>query len=156
MLALYGRPDTWNWLLMFHIFTALALVAGTFVVASASVAALGSADQGRVTLLRRVALRTNLALVLPAFIAVIVLGATLADKEYPGDTSPGWLDVGWHLTEGAGVVGGILLSLLQWWVVRRARAGQTRGWQAQVASYVAPLVFAAILVVLFLMSGKPD
>jgi hypothetical protein len=41
-------------------------------------------------------------------------------------------------------------------VVRRARAGATQGWQGQLATYLAPLVLASLLVVLFLMSGKPS
>jgi hypothetical protein len=120
-----------------------------------SLAAARSADQSLVTMLRSVAFRTNLALVLPAFIAVIVLGGSLADKEYPGDVSPDWLDASSVITEIAGIVGAILLTLLQWWVLRRARAGAIRGWQAAVATYVAPLVLASLFVVLFLMAGKP-
>jgi hypothetical protein len=156
MLAVFGRPDTWNWLLMFHLLAAFVLLGASFVVSGASIAAARAADRNVVTMLRAIAFRTNLALVLPGFIAVIVLGAALADKEYPGDPStPGWLDSAWRTTEAAGVVGGILLTLLQWWVVRRARAGETGGWQAQIASYLAPLVFAVLLVVFFLMTGKP-
>jgi hypothetical protein len=157
MLAIFGRPDTWNWLLMFHLLAAFILVGASFVVSGASLVAARLPDQDVVTMLRRLAFRTNLSLVLPGFIAVIVLGAALTDKEYPGDAkTPGWLDAAWRLTEITGVVGGILLTLLQWWVLRRARSGELRGWQAQLASYVAPLVFVVLLVVLFLMTGKPD
>ena len=156
MLALFGRPDSWNWLLMFHVLGALVLVGAALAVTATSLLAVRTTDAALTTLLRRVAFRTNLALVLPGFVAAIVLGGALADKEYDEDTAPDWLEAAFSITFLAGIVGGILLTLLQWWVLRRARAGETRGWQAQTASYVAPLVLAALLVVLFLMSAKPD
>lgn len=157
MIAAYGRPETWNWLLLFHILVAALLVAASFVVTGVSLAALRASDQGLVTTLRKIAFRTNLALVLPAFIAVNLLGETLAEKEYPdGDNAPDWLDTGRGITLLAGIIGGILLTLLQWWVLRRARAGALRGWPAAIASYAAPLVLVALWVVLFFMTAKPD
>src|SRR5204863_3756777 len=143
-------------LLTFHLIGAFVLVGGVLTVAILSVAALRQAAPERVALLRSLALRTNLLLVLPAFVAVHIFGMVLADREFPSGTkSPGWLDAGFGITDGAGVIGIVLLSLLQWWVLRRARAGALRGWPAQTASYLSPAVLAAFLVVLFLMAGKP-
>lgn len=158
MLAVYGygRPDTWNWLLMFHVLSALVLVAGAFLVTTASLYALRAGTPERVLLLRRLALRTNLFLAIPAFVGAYVLGIALADKEFPDDAEePDWLGIGFGLTDLYGIVGIILLSLLQWWVVRRARRGDLRGWQAQLASWLAPVGLALLLVVLFAMSAKP-
>jgi hypothetical protein len=156
VLAVFGRPDSWNWLLLFHIVSALLLVAGSFVVTGVSLAATRTAAANIVTTLRQIAFRTNLALVLPAFIAVHLLGGVLAEKEYPDEAaSPDWLDVGFGITTISGIVGGILLTLLQWWVLKRARAGQLKGWQAAVASYLAPVILASLWVVLFLMTAKP-
>jgi hypothetical protein len=78
MLAIFGRPETWNWLLMFHVLTAFVLVGASLVVTSASLMAARSADQNLVTMLRGVAFRTNLVLVL--------LGGSLAEKEYPDES----------------------------------------------------------------------
>ena len=155
MLALYGRPDTWEWLLFFHILIAVVLVAATLAVTIASFAALRASSAEHTTFFRKVAFRINLLGVLPGFVATIVIAGALADKEFPGDDAPGWLEAGWTITFLSGIVGGILLTLLQWWVLRRARNAELRGWQATVATYVAPVILGALFVVLFLMAGKP-
>lgn len=157
MVGAYGRPDTWNWLLTGHLIGAVALVGAAITVSIFSVAANRSADGARVTDLRRLALRTNLMLALPAFVAVYVFGVALADKEYPGKgvDEPSWLGWAFGFTDLVGVFGIIVLSLLQWWVLRRARSGALAGWQAQVATWLSPAVLALLLVILFLMAGKP-
>jgi hypothetical protein len=53
MLALYGRPHSWNWLLMFHVISAFTLLAAALVVTCASVAALRCAARPEATLRRR-------------------------------------------------------------------------------------------------------
>ena len=105
-------------------------------------------------LLRAIAFRTNLVLVFPAFILVHVFGALLADREYPGDSAPGWLDGAFAITTIATIAVLVLLGL-QFWVLRRVRAGRLGGWQAGLATYLAPVVLAAMVVVLVLMAGKP-
>lgn len=156
MLGLFGRPDTWSWLLTFHLIGAFTLVGAAITVSIFSVAAIRSTDAERIIDLRRLALRTNLLLALPAFVVVHIFGQMLADKEFPeGVKSPDWLGAGFGITDGVGVIGIIILSLLQWWVLRRARSGARAGWQAQVTTWLSPTVLAALLVVLFLMAGKP-
>jgi hypothetical protein len=156
VIAAFARPHSWLWLLTFHIAFALLLVGAALTVAVVSVAALRQADAPLVVDLRRIALRTNLFLTLPAFVGVHIFGMILADREYPSGTkSPGWLDAGFSITDAFGVFGIIVLSLLQWWVLRRARAGQLRGWQAQLTSWLSPATILLLLVVLFVMAGKP-
>jgi hypothetical protein len=155
MLAIYGRPDTWNWLLLFHILSAVLVFAGAIVVTAASLAALRTAAPERALLLRRVALITGL-LTIPPYIGIHIFGGLLADREFPkGVDDPGWLGAGFGLTDLYGLISIILLSLLQWWVVRRARRGDTLGWQPKLASWLSPIGPALLLVVLFLMSAKP-
>jgi hypothetical protein len=155
MLAIYGRPTDWNWLLMFHVMSAFALIGAALVVTSASVYALRRGSPEASLMLRRLALRVNLFFALPAFIAVHLFGQILADREFPsGVKSPGWLDAGFGLTDAFGIFGIIVLSLIQWWALRKARKGPA-GWQGTVASGLAPASFALLLVVLFVMSGKP-
>lgn len=155
MLALYGRPSTWEWLLFFHILFAVILVAATAAVTIAGLAALRAASNEHSTFFRQTAFRINLFGVLPGFIATILIAGALADKEFPGDDAPGWLEAGWTITFIGGIIGGILLSGLQYWALRRARAGAPRSWQAKIATYLAPVILAALFVVLFLMTGKP-
>lgn len=157
MLAVYGfsRPDTWNWLLLFHIVSAVLVFAGAAVVASASLYALRTAVPERALLLRRVALITSL-LTIPPYIGIHVFGELLVNREYPNNESePTWLGLAYGLTSLYAIISIILLALLQWWVVRRTRAGDVSGWQAKLASWLSPVGPALLLVVLFLMSGKP-
>ena len=148
------RPTEWNWILLGHLSAAFILVAGLIVVVLVSSTAQRKAQSDHVPLLRAIAFRTNLVLVVPAFILVHVFGALLADREYPGDAAPSWLDSSFGITTIATIVALALLAL-QFWVLRRVRAGHLGGWQAGLATYLAPVVLAAMVVVLVLMAGKP-
>jgi hypothetical protein len=148
------RPDSWNWLLLFHLLAAFALVGGVLTVVLVSLATARKAWPEQVPLLRAIAFRTNLVVVLPAFIAVHVFGDLLANREYKhGD--PDWLSAGFAITDIALIVGGVLLTLLQFWVLRRTRAAQAGGWQAGVATYLPAVILAALVSVIVLMAGKP-
>ncbi|MFN2469235.1 MAG: hypothetical protein ABR521_14030 [Gaiellaceae bacterium] len=155
MLAIL-RPDSWNWLLTFHLLAAAVLVTASMIVTLASLLAMRSAEAGRVTVLRGLAFRTNLIGVLPGYIATIVLGHALAEKEYGEGEEPDWLGPSIGITELGGVLGGIVLSVLLWFVVRKARKGELRGALAAITSYIAPLILVSLLVVLFLMTAKPE
>ncbi len=148
------RPDSWNWLLLFHLLAASALVGGVLTVVLVSLAAARKAWPEQVPLLRAIAFRTNLVVVLPAFIAVQVGGDLLANREYKhGD--PDWLSAGFAITDISLILGGVLLTLLQFWVLRRTRAGQTGGWPAALASYLPVVILAALVTVIVLMAAKP-
>src|SRR5262249_16868677 len=110
---------------------------------------------GHELLLRTLAFRANLAIVLPAFVGVHVLGQTLSDREFPNGGEPGWVGTAFALTDAGLVVGGILLTLLQWWLVRRTRAASAPGWAVGVATVLPPLVLAVLLATVFVMAGKP-
>jgi hypothetical protein len=153
MLAVI-RPNDWNWLLLFHLLSAFVLVGGVLTVVLVSLAAGRQADPEQVPLLRAVAFRTNLVVVLPAFVVLFVFGDVLANREYKhGD--PDWLSAGYTITGISLIVGGVFLTLLQFWVLRRTRAGQLGGWPAELATYVPALVLAALVTVIVLMAGKP-
>jgi len=148
------RPDDWNWLLLFHLLAAFTLVGGVITVVLVSLAAGRKAWPDQVPLLRAIAFRTNLVVVLPAFIAVHVFGDILAGRQYEhGD--PDWLSASFAITDIALIVGGVLLTLLQFWVLRRTRAGRTGGWPAGLATYLPAVILAALTAVIVLMTGKP-
>lgn len=148
-------PHTRSLLLTFHLLGGLLLVGGSIAVSIVSLAALRQRKAELVVALRRMALRTNLFAVIPGLVLAYAFGSALASKEHIDKHSPTWLDIAFPLVDVIVVVGGILLSLLQWWVLRRARAGRPDGWQARTASYVAPAVLAGLFAVVFLMAGKP-
>jgi hypothetical protein len=153
MLAII-RPTDWNWLLLGHLLSALLLFGGVLAVATVSLAAQLWAWPDQVPLLRALAFRTNLFVVLPGFIAVHVFGDVLAGREFPHD-SPDWVDIGFAITDGGLIVGGVLLTLLQFWVLRRTRAGEPGGWPAAAATALPALVLAALVAAVVLMAGKP-
>jgi heme/copper-type cytochrome/quinol oxidase subunit 1 len=149
------RPSDWNWLLFGHLLAAFALVAGLTVVTLTSLAAARSGRGTHAPLLQTIAFRTNLVAVIPAFVAVHVLGGILAGREFPGGSEePGWLHTSFVITTVATVVV-VALALLQYVLVRRARAGRTSDLQVRAAACVPPFVLAALLVVVVLMAGKP-
>lgn len=150
------RPEAWSWVLFLHLAFAFVLVGAVIAVTTVSIAAHVSAWRAHVPLLRGVAFWTNLAVVLPSFVGLRIVAEILAGREYPDGTStPGWLDASYPVTDAALAIGGVLLTLLQLWVLRRARAGALGGWQAQLATVLPPLVLAALVAVVVLMTAKP-
>jgi heme/copper-type cytochrome/quinol oxidase subunit 2 len=147
------RPDSWNWLLFFHLLFAFLLVGGTIAVVIVSIAA-GRERSTHAPLLRATAFRTNLLVVLPSLIGAYVLGEVLAGKEFDSG-EPDWLELGRILTSAAVVVGGVLVTLLQYRVLRKARSGQTGGRPAQLAAALPVAVLATVVTVIVLMAGKP-
>ena len=84
-----------------------------------------------------------------------VFGDLLANREYPSTATPDWLTAAFAITDIALIVGGVLLTILQFWVLRRTRAGNPGGWPAGLATYLPPVVLAALVSVIVLMAGKP-
>lgn len=143
-----------DWLLFFHVLAAMLLVGGVLTVTVVSLAAARRAWPDQVPLLRAIAFRTNLVIVLPAFVAVHVLGDVLANREYEHG-EPDWLNIGFTVTDVDLIVGGVLLTLLQFWVLRRTRAGRAAGWPERLVTYSPGAVLAALVAVIVLMAGKP-
>ena len=141
-------------LLFAHIFSAMILVGSVLTVVVVSQAAQHRAWPAQVPILRALAFRTNLIVVLPGFVAVHVFGDLLANREFKGG-QPDWLDIGFAITDIDLIVGGVILTLVQFWVLRRTRAGEPGGWQASLATALPWLVLAALVAAIVLMAGKP-
>jgi hypothetical protein len=147
------RPTDWNWLLLFHLVFAFLVFGGALAVATVSLAAGRRAWPDQVPLLRAIAFRTNLVVVVPALIGLHVFGGLLSNREYHGH-EPNWLSIGFSITSAATIVA-VVLVFIQFWVLRRTRAGELGGWSAQAANYLPALVLAALVTVIVLMAGKP-
>ena len=143
MLALV-RPDSWNLPLFLHVFGAMVLTGAL----AATVVAAGRSDAS--LLLRRVAFRTLLALVLPAWILMRVTGQWTDSREPVGDGST-WLDIG-YIVGDAGVLFLLVATIVAWWGVRRP--GQR--WPARAVAVLATVYLAALLVTMWAMTAKPD
>ena len=123
------QPDSWNWLLLVHLLAAIAARRRRAHRRAGLARRRAEAWPEQVPLLRAIAFRTNLVVVLPGFIAVHVFGDLLANREFKhGD--PDWLCTGFAITDIALIVGGVLLTLLQFWVAAPHPRGQPGGWQA--------------------------
>jgi hypothetical protein len=143
MMVALVRPDSWNLPLFLHVLGAAVL---TGAVAATAIAA---GTSGGSLLLRRVAFRTVLFLVIPAWILMRVAGEwTNSREDIPGD--PGWLGTG-YIVGDAGVVVLLLSLIFGWLSVRKP----DRGWPARTVTALAALYLAALLVAMFAMSGKP-
>ena len=142
-----------DWLLFAHILSAMLLFGGVLGVATVSVAAQRWAWPDQVPLLRALAFRTNLLLVLPAFVAVHVFGDVLANREFK--SNPWWIDTGFALTDIALIIA-VVLALLQFWVLRRTRSGESGGWQAKTVTVLPAVMLAALTAAVVLMAGQPS
>jgi len=130
------RPESWEWLLFFHLLFALLLFGGVLAVLLAT----GLARRGEAALLGAVARRAVLLVVWPALAGTIALGEALAATE---DARGGWLDASRGLTYAGGIVGAGLLTWLTGTRPRRA------------APPLAGALLAVLLVAIFLMTAKP-
>jgi hypothetical protein len=145
MLAIV-RPDSWNLPLFLHILGATVLF-GTI----ATVAITGFASRthaGYEGLLARVAARTFLFGVIPSFILMRGGAQWIVGKEYPGSAkTPGWVDVGFVVTE-PGAILLLITGILIWISVRRGRL-------LLAVPILAALYVVALGVAWVAMSGKP-
>jgi hypothetical protein len=142
MLAVV-RPDSWNLPLFLHILGATVLFGTTATVAIAGFASRTHAQHEK--LLWRVAVRTFLFGVLPAYIVMRVGAQWIDGKEFPGGDEPGWVGVGFLVSDVGAlllIVVGILLA------VRRQRI-------LLAVPILTTLLVIALGVAWVSMSGKP-
>jgi hypothetical protein len=142
MLALV-RPAGWNLPLFLHVLGAIVLTGSVAATLIASVRAQES------PLLRRVAFRTLLAVVIPAWLLMRFAGQWINSREdVPGD--PTWLGLGFAIAD-AGVVFLLVTTFAGWWSVRKPALL----WPTRTVTALTALYLAALLVAMFAMSGKP-
>jgi len=143
------RPDSFNLPLFLHVLGA-TLTFGT----TATVAILGfagtRADPERSLWLRGLAFKIAFFVLVPAFIVMRAAAQWIVGKEYPGgQDQPGWVGVGFIVTEpGALLI--IVLLVLAFLASRRPtfRAAAAVPW-------VATIYLVALGVAWFAMTGKP-
>jgi len=146
MLALI-RPDSWNFPLFLHVLGAIVLAGSIGAVTVLAVAARKRSENA--ALLSRVAFRTLIFVVLPSWIVMRVGAQLIADKEFP-DKTPGWVDVGFVVSE-PGLVLLIALGALAWVSARRGGVGRA----SMAVTILAPIYLAALAVAWWAMSAKP-
>ena len=146
MLALV-RPDSWNFPLFLHVLGAIFLAGSIGAVTVLAVAARKRSENA--ALLSRVAFRTLIFVVLPSWIVMRVGAQLIANKEFP-DKTPGWVDVGFVVSE-PGLIILIALGVLAWASARRGGVGRP----SVAVAVLAPVYLAALAVAWWAMSAKP-
>ena len=140
------RPDAWDFPLFLHVLGSVLLFGGIASLVVVSVAGLRIPDHA--ALLRRLAFWTTLVVVWPAYIVMRVGAQWILSREgLDNGGPPGWVAVGLVVADG-GIVVILVLTLLGWLALRRARLGP---WFAGLS--VVYLV--ALGVAWFAMSAKP-
>jgi uncharacterized membrane protein len=142
MLALI-RPDSWNFPLFLHILGATLLFGTVATVAIVGFAGRSRPEYGQ--LLARVAQRTYLLGIIPAYIVMRVGAQWIDSKEFPNGGEPGWVGVGFIVSD-AGVILLLIVGILL--AVRRQRV--LLAVPVLTAIYVVALGVAWVA-----MSGKP-
>jgi uncharacterized membrane protein len=142
MLALI-RPDSWNFPLFLHILGATVLFGTVATVAIAGFVSRSKPEYAQ--LLARVAQRTFMLGIVPAYIIMRVGAQWIDSKEFPNGNEPGWVGVGFIVSD-AGVVLLLIVGILL--AVRRQRV--LLAVPVLTAIYVVALGVAWVA-----MSGKP-
>jgi hypothetical protein len=142
MLALI-RPDSWNLPLFLHILGATLLFGTVATVAIAGFASRSHA--GYEQLLARVAQRTFVLGIVPAYILMRVGAQWIDSKEFPNGGEPGWVGVGFIVSD-AGVILLLIVGILL--AVRRQRV-------LLAVPLLTALYVIALGVAWVAMSGKP-
>ncbi len=142
------RPDSWNLPLFVHVLGATLLFGTTATVAIAGFTARARREHS--ALLARIVLRTFLFGVLPSWILMRAGAAWIGNKEFP-DKAPGWVDVGFLVSE-PGALLLIIVGILAWLSSRKQGVGRA----AAAVPVLASIYVVALGVAWFAMSAKPS
>jgi hypothetical protein len=143
------RPDQWDFPLFLHVAGAMLLV-GALVVVTVTMAAAARNGEG-VEVLTRLAFRTLLLGVIPAYILMRVGAEWILSKEgLPDDL--GWIGIGYGVADG-GLLLAIIATVLAWRVARRGAARP--GGAGRAVFVLAALLIVAYGVAIWAMATKP-
>jgi hypothetical protein len=142
------RPDAWNLPLFLHVLGSTLTFGATITVAILGFAAL-RADAERAVFLRRLVFRVAVIVLLPSWILMRAAAQWIDSKEFPHGHEPGWVGVGFFVTDiGALVV--LILLILAWLAARRPQSRV-----APVVPWLASVYVVALAAAWFAMSAKP-
>jgi hypothetical protein len=150
------RADQYNFPLLLHVAGAMLLVASLIVALACLVLAWRQSDPPAATSLIRFGFRTMLYAVLPSYVLMHVAAEWIASREgYNGDVTPSWIDLGYALADGGGLL--LLISIILTGIAAR-RAGRSPslgGWLFRVGTGLAVLVLVLFGVAIWAMTTKP-
>ena len=142
------RPESWNVPLFLHVLGATLTFGATATVALVAFAGRSVAAADRALWLRGLAFKIGLFVLVPAWFLLRIPAQWIDNKEFP-DHEPGWVGVGYPVTEGGAVL--IIVMLILAWLARRRLETRT----AAVVPWLATVYLVALGVAWFAMSAKP-
>ena len=153
MLA-FLRPDEWEFPLFLHVLGAVVLFGGVVSTGFLTYASRPRAVAPAL-LLRRLAFRTVLIVVWPAYVLMRVAAEWIRSKEFSGGTEPDWVGVGYVIAD-AGLLILIALTVCTYLAARQTSPERPRPAMATVATALAGLYLVALAVAWWAMSTKPS
>jgi hypothetical protein len=150
MIVAVLRPHSWDFPLFLHVLGATLLFGSTLTAAVLGIAGL----RGRTSaaLYSRLAFRTMLLGVVPAWVLARFAGQWILDREkhqIPGLDNKGWVGVGFAVTD-IGIVVIVALLVLSFLSARRGGTGRL----ATAFAVLVPVYLVALAVAWFAMSAK--
>jgi hypothetical protein len=155
------RPDDWNLPLFLHILAAMVLVGALVLVA----ASLAGASQGASAGAVRLGFRGLLLAALPSWIVLRVTAEWLASEENLDEDPPGWVDVGYMVSDTTFL---LLLAATVCAGVAARRAGRVEaggggagraeagaGGLGRAVVVLVGIALVAYLVAIWAMATKP-
>ena len=136
-----------NWRVFLHVLGAIVLTGGVGTVVV--LAGAGRRPSAHAALLSRLAFRTLLLVVIPAWFLMRVGAQLVADNEYPHE-SPGWVGWGFATSEAAGAL--ILVMAVIAYLNVRKPGGE---WLATALAVLAPITLVALAVAWWAMTTRP-
>jgi hypothetical protein len=143
------RPDSWDLPLFVHVAGAMLLVGALVVVAATTAAAQRRGDG--VAVLTRLAFRTLVIGVIPAYILMRGGAEWIASKEdTPRDFA--WIGIGYSVADG-GLLLTLIAAALAWRAARRGAAGP--GGPGRAVFVLTAVLILAYGVAIWAMAAKP-
>jgi hypothetical protein len=144
------RADSINFPLLIHVLGAMLLV-GAIVLA---VTALFLAWRDGSEASARLAFRSLLIGVIPAWIVMRVGAQLVLDKEGLEDAEIAWIDIGFIVAE-PGFLFIVIATVLAGLAARRTRRGDEIGAGVKVAAVLCSILLAAYVLATWAMTNKP-
>ena len=149
MLAVV-RADEINFWLLLHVLGAMVMVSALVLAMTAFFLAWRDGGEASV----RLAFRSLLIGVIPAWIVMRVAAQFLLDKEGLEDAEFAWIDIGFISAE-PGLLLLIIATVLAGLAMRRARRGEGTGTGVKVAAVLASVMVAVYVIATWAMTTKP-
>jgi uncharacterized membrane protein (UPF0182 family) len=147
MLAIQ-QPPSGNLPLFLHILGAIATFGATGTMALLGFSSRGR-EADRVHWLRRLVFRVGIFVLVPAYVLMRAAAQWIDSKEYPHGHEPGWVGVGFLVTDIGAIL--IIILLVLSWLAARRRESRV----AVVVPWLATVYVIALGVAWFAMSAKP-